>query len=86
MLDKDHVCVCVYSFSISYSQDYLFASSKPRPWDCTMSELTDQPALEVVQETIREKLCKHTNQEIPYVVKQVGVAVDDAVVGHVSKC
>ena len=61
-------------------QDYLFDNAKQRRWDCAMSELTDQSALEVVQDVIREKLCKHTDKELPYVVQQasvvVGVAID----------
>ena len=36
-----------------------------------MSEVTDQPALSLVEDIIREKIFHHTDEEIPYVVKQV---------------
>ena len=52
-------------------QEYFFDSAKPRRWDYSVHEVTDQPALSLVEDIIREKICIHTEKEIPYVVKQV---------------
>jgi len=54
------------------------SSAKPRKWDYSMSEVTDQPALSLVEDTIREKICLHTEKEIPYLTTQVGGAWNTA--------
>ena len=55
-------------------QDYLLSCAKPRKWEYSVSEVTDQPALSLVEDIIREKICLHTEKEIPYLTTQVGVA------------
>ena len=56
-------------------QEYLLTSAKVRKWEFSTLELTDQPMLHLVEDIVREKICIHTDKEIPYVTKQVsGVA------------
>ncbi len=46
-----------------------------------MDDVTDQPSLSLVEDIIREKICLHTDGEIPYVTKQVCVCVCVCVCG-----
>ena len=47
------------------------ASAKPGAWEYSVTEYTDQPALLLVEDIVREKLFLHLHKEIPYLVTQV---------------
>ena len=62
------------SFFLSFffsSQSFLLASAKPGAWEYSVTEYTDQPALVLVEDIVREKLLVHLDKEIPYSVTQV---------------
>ena len=48
--------------------------------------MTDQPAINVVENIINEKISLHLRDELPYIVKQVGVVMRSGCVLLILAC
>jgi len=53
--------------------EYLFSKSIPGNWEFTRESVTDQSKVALVEEVIREKIFRLSNQEIPYVTEQENI-------------
>ena len=55
-------------------EDWLFSRAVDRDWDWDASVVSEQSALERVEEVVREKLYCRLHKEVPYTVQQRSIA------------
>ncbi len=71
-LENDYnKCVVLITSGFTPLQDYVMSCARPGEWEYSTEEVTDQPALHLVEDIVREKMLLHLRKEIPYTVIQV---------------
>lgn len=59
--------------TLGHLRDFLLSRAKPGPWEWLDTKKTDMANRDRVVETVREKLYRYTEEEIPYMTKVVFV-------------
>jgi GTP-binding protein Era len=68
LFETVHMVSALTGAGIKDFQQYLLSKAKPGPWIYSKEATTDQSPIELCHELVREKVFKHTNMEIPYLV------------------
>jgi GTP-binding protein Era len=68
LFETVHMASALTGAGIKDFQQYLLSKAKPEPWIYSKDATTDQSPIELCHELVREKIFKHTNMEIPYLV------------------
>lgn len=69
LFDSIHQVSALNGHGCKEFESYLISQSKSQPWVFPKDSVTDQSSLELCHELVREKLFRHLNHEIPYLVQ-----------------